>query len=131
MKKLTVEYPLNTKSPNIVWGMISTAEGLQKWLADIVVADGKTMTFTWGHPWTDRDTKTSQILECNKFNYIRMKWDYQEADPQAFWEIRLEQSELTGNLNMLITDYADDADIEDLRGIWDDNLDRLHRVSGL
>ena len=133
MKKLTVEYPLNTKSPNIVWGMISTAEGLQKWLADIVVADAEsgTMTFTWGHPWTDRDTKTSQILECNKFSHIRMKWDYQEEDPQAFWEIRLEQSELTGKLSMLITDYADADDIEDLRGIWDDNLERLHRVSGL
>ena len=131
MKKLTIEYPLNTKSPNIVWGMISTAEGLQKWLADIVVSDGNSMTFTWGHPWTDRDTKTSQILECNKNSHIRMKWDYQEVDPQAFWEIRLEPSELTGHLNMLITDYADAEDIEDLRGIWDDNLDRLHRVSGL
>jgi hypothetical protein len=32
---------------------------------------------------------------------------------------------------MLITDYADADDIDDLRGIWDDNLDRLHRVSGL
>ncbi len=131
MKKLTVEYPLNTKSPNIVWGMISTPEGMQKWLADIVVADGEDMIFTWGHPWTDRDTKISHILECNKYSHIRMRWDYQEEDPQAFWEIRLEQSELTGHLNMLITDYADDADIEDLRGIWDDNLDRLHRVSGL
>ena len=89
------------------------------------------MTFTWGHPWTDRDTKKSQILECNKFSHIRMKWDYQEADPQAFWEIRLEPSELTGHLNMLITDYAEDDEIEDLRGIWDENLDRLHRVSGL
>ena len=131
MKKLTVEYPLNTKSPNIVWGMISTAEGMQKWLADVVVTDGESFTFTWGHPWTDRDTKTSQVLECNKYSHIRMKWDYQEEDPQAFWEIRLEPSELTGKLNMLITDYADADDIDDLRGIWDDNLDRLHRVSGL
>ena len=131
MKRLTIEYPLNTKSPNIVWGMISTAEGLQKWLADIVVDNGDSMTFTWGHPWTDRDTKTSQILECDKNSHIRMKWDSQEEDPQAFWEIRLEPSELTGHLNMLITDYADADDIDDLRGIWDDNLDRLHRVSGL
>jgi len=60
-----------------------------------------------------------------------MKWDYQEKDPQAFWEIRLEQSELTGHLIMLITDYADEADVDDLRGIWDDNLEKLHRVSGL
>ena len=131
MKKLTIEYPLTTQSPNIVWGMISTAEGMQKWLADKVIADGENLTFTWGHPWTDRDTKTSQVLERSKHSYIRMKWDYQEEDPKAFWELRIERSELTGNLNLLITDYADADDIEDLRGIWDDNLDRLHRVSGL
>ena len=131
MKKLTIEYPLTTKSPNIVWGMISTAEGMQKWLADKVTSDGEYLTFTWGHPWTDRDTKTSQVLERSKHSHIRMKWDYQEEDPMAFWELRIERSELTGNLNLLITNYADADDIEDLRGIWDDNLDRLHRVSGL
>ena len=43
-----------------------------------------------------------------------------------------EQSDLTGELSLLITDYAADDDEEaDLRGIWDDNLERLHRVSGL
>ena len=131
MQKITLEYPLSTKSTRLVWDMISNAAGLQKWLADQVVEDEESMTFTWGHPWTERDTKTSQILECNKYSHIRMKWDYQEEDPQAFWEIRLEPSELTGQLNMLITDYADADDIEDLRGIWDENLDRLHRVSGL
>ena len=131
MKKLTIEYPLTTQSPNIVWSMISTAEGMQKWLADKVTSDGESLTFTWGHPWTDRDTKTLQVVERVKHSHIRMKWDYQEEDPMAFWEIRIERSELTGNLNLLITDYADAEDIDDLRGIWDDNLDRLHRVSGL
>ena len=44
--------------------------------------------------------------------------------------MRIEQSELTGNLNLLITDYADAEDIDDLNGLWDSNMERLHQVSG-
>ena len=40
-KKITIEYPLTTKSPNIVWEMISTSSGLQKWMADYVTAWSK------------------------------------------------------------------------------------------
>mgnify|MGYP002622372968 CR=1 FL=1 len=132
MRKLTIEYPLSTKSPKIVWDMISNAAGLQKWLADKVIEENDTMTFTWGQPWTERDTKQSRILEIEKYDHIRMLWDYHEDTPDAFWEMRIEESDLTGHLNLLITDYAFDDDEEnDLRGIWADNLERLHSVSGL
>ena len=132
MRKLTIEYPLSTKSPKIIWDMISNAAGLQKWLADVVTEDDETMTFTWGQPWTERDTKQSRILEKAKYGHIRMLWDYHEDTPEAIWEMRIEESEVTDQLVLLITDYAADADEEaDLRGIWDDNLERLHRVSGL
>jgi len=132
MQKLTIEYPLRTKSPKLVWDMISNAAGLQKWIADKVVATDDILTFTWGHPWTERDTKQSRIIDIKTFEHIRMLWDYHEETPEAYWEMRIEQSDLTGQLNLLITDYAADDDEEaDLRGIWDDNLERLHRVSGL
>ncbi len=127
---LKKEYPLSAKSSKIVWDMISNAAGLQKWLADVVIENGEEMTFTWGHPWTERDTKVSRVLELEKYSHIKLKWDYQEDDPDAYWEMRIEQSELTGNLNLLITDYADPEDIEDLKGLWDANMERLHRVSG-
>ena len=131
MQKLTLEYPLSTKSTRLVWDMISNAAGLQKWLADQVTEEEDSMTFTWGHPWTERDTKTSRILEKEKLNYIRMLWDYHEDTPEAYWEIRIAESDLTGMLSLLITDFAaDDDEEEDLRGIWDDNFERLHRVSG-
>ena len=127
---LKKEYPLSAKSPKIVWDMIGNAAGLQKWLADVVVEEGDEWTFTWGQPWTERDTKVSKLLELEKYDHIKLKWDYQEDDPEAFWEMRIEQSELTGNLNLLITDYADAEDIDDLNDLWDANMERLHRVSG-
>ena len=131
MQKLTLEYPLSTKSTRLVWDMISNAAGLQKWLADQVVEDEQSMTFTWGHPWTERDTKKSRILEKEKMNYIRMLWDYHEDTPEAYWEMKIMESDLTGMLSLLITDFAVDDDEEnDLRDLWDANFERLHRVSG-
>ncbi len=132
MQKLTIEYPLSTQSPKIVWEFISNAHGLEKWLADTVTEVDHTMTFTWGQPWTERDTKQSRILEIEKYDHIRLLWDYHENTPEAYWEMRIEKSELTGMLSLLITDYAaDEEEKEELRGLWDANLDRLHRVSGL
>ena len=131
MQKLTLEYPLSTKSTRLVWDMISNAAGLQKWLADQVVEDEESMTFTWGHPWTERDTKKSRILEKERMNYIRMLWDYHEDTPEAYWEMKIMESDLTGMLSLLITDFAADDDEEnDLRDLWDANFERLHRVSG-
>ena len=132
MQKLTIEYPLSTQSPRIVWELISNAHGLQKWLADNVTEEADTLTFTWGHPWTERDTKQSRVIEKEKYSYIRMLWDYHEDTPEAIWEMRIEKSDLTDELNLLITDYAqDDEEEAELRELWDANLERLHRISGL
>ena len=59
-----------------------------------------------------------------------MKWDYIEED-YAYWEMRIEQSEMTGNLNLVVTDYAYPDDTDYLHDLWDDNLSRLHQISGL
>jgi uncharacterized protein YndB with AHSA1/START domain len=133
-QRLNLEYPLAARKPDLLWRLISTDHGMERWLADKVVEedDNETMTFTWGHSWTERDTKQSRIIEIAKYDHIRLLWDYHEETPEAFWEMRIEESDVTGLLSLMITDFAADDDEEtDLRGIWDDNLERLHRVSGL
>ena len=128
--KITIEYPLATKSAAIVWGLIGNAAGLQKWIANHVTETGSHMTFTWGEAWTEQDTHTSEILERKKKQYIRMKWDYIE-ETEAYWEMRIEKSEMTEALNLVITDYAYPDDTDYLHNLWDDNLSRLHQISGL
>jgi len=130
-QKITIEYPLAARTPSIAWELISTAAGLQKWIANYVTEDGPTMTFTWGEAWTQRDTKTARILEKKKSQFkIRMKWDYIEED-YAYWEMRIDKSEVTGHLALIITDFGPADDLDYLRDLWDGNLERLHRVSGL
>ena len=129
-KKVTIEYPLAAKSPAIVWRLISSAAGLQKWMADRVSDDGATMTFTWGELWTGQDERVSHVIDRRKFSHIRLKWDADHGEGE-YWEMRLEESELTGNLALLITDFADADEEDSLRGLWSGSLNRLHRVSGL
>ena len=129
-QKIEIEYPLTTKSPNIVWEQISSAHGLERWLADHVTEEDGVFEFTWGEPWTEQDVRQAHLIEYVKYDHIRLKW-VDEEDNDDYWEMRIEQSDLTGHLNLLITDFAEDDDADGLKILWESNLDRLHRASGL
>ena len=132
-ERIDIEYPLTTKSHNIVWEQISSAHGLERWLADKVEEKDGEFIFTWGEPWTQQDVRKAQLIEYVKFDHIRLKWEDDEAegDEDSFWELRIGQSELTKELTLLITDFAEDDEADSLRILWESNLDRLHRASGL
>jgi uncharacterized protein YndB with AHSA1/START domain len=129
-QKIEIEYPLTTESPNIVWEQISSAHGLERWFADHVTEENGLFTFIWGEPWTEQDIRKAHLVESVKYDHIRLKWDTDD-DEEDFWEMRIEKSDLTGHLNLLITDFAEDDDADGLRILWESNLDSLHRASGL
>lgn len=128
-QRIDIEYPLNTKSPNIVWEQISSAHGLERWIADHVTEEDGVFTFTWGEPWTDQDVRRASLVEYVKYDHIKLQWE--EEDDNSFWEMRIGKSDLTHHLDLLITDFADDDDADGLRILWESNLERLHRASGL
>jgi uncharacterized protein YndB with AHSA1/START domain len=132
-QRIDIEYPLTTKSHNIVWEQISSAHGLERWLADHVEEHEGEYTFTWGEPWREQDVRKAKLIEYVKYDHIRLRWedDEEAGDEDSYWEMRIEKSELTNHLNLLITDFADDDDVDGLRILWESNLDRLHRASGL
>jgi len=131
-QRIDIEYPLTTESPNIVWEQISSAHGLERWFSDHVTEEDGVFVFTWGEPWTEQDVRKASLIEYVKYDHIRLQWDEDEDEEQdVYWEMRIEKSELTGHLNLLITDFADDDDVDGLKILWESNLDRLHRASGL
>ena len=132
-QRIDIEYPLTTKSHNIVLEQIGTAHGLERWLADKVDESDGEYIFTWGEPWTQQDVRKAQLIEYVKYSHIRLKWedDYAEGDEDSYWEIRVGQSELTRHLTLMITDFAESDEADSLRILWESNLERLHRASGL
>ena len=129
-ERLDIEYPLSSQQSEIAWKLISTDHGLGRWIADNVVEEDGVISFTWGQPWADHHTLSANVVERQRNSHIRLRW-VEEEDPEAFWEMRLKKSELTGDLCLCVIDYALQDEIEDLRSLWDGNMERLHMSSGL
>ena len=128
-RKIELEYELKTRSGSAVWTLISTPIGMMKWLADEVTLEGETATFVWGDPLREHDTHTATVIEMVKNSHIRLHWDSYDSD--AYWEIRMFHSEIAGNYHLAVTDFTEDDEPEDLVRIWDQNIDRLHRITGV
>ena len=109
--KICIDYPLSTKSHSIVWNLIGHAHGLSKWLADYVEEKNGIFTFKWGETWTQQDVRTSEVIRAEENHYIRLKWDVNEDD-EDYWEMRIEKSDFTGKLSLIITDHVDDDDVD-------------------
>ncbi len=124
-----MEYPLTGRKPDLLWQLISTDHGLERWLADKVVEEDGVFHLTWGEPWGENHTMHARIVEREKNSHLRLQW-VDEEDPEVYWEIRIGQSELTEELCLYVVDYALAEDLDDLHDLWDGNLDRLHQSSG-
>lgn len=132
MKKqlIHIEHELKSNSPSIIWKLIGTPEGLARWIADDVTLDGTTLTLTWGETWRHHEIRKAEITKQVKQSYLRMHW-HDDPDPEAYLELRMEYNELTDDYILLITDFAFEDDLDSIRDLWDDNLERLHQSSGL
>ncbi len=132
MKKhqLSIEKELKCKSPNIIWPLLSTPEGLAKWIADEVEHEGEWLKFTWGEVWRNHEIRRAKVLEEQRFKHIRYAWENDE-DPDSFWDLQMEKSDITGDYILIITDHAWMEDVEDLKDIWYSNLEQLHNNTGL
>lgn len=129
-KKINIERELRSKSANIIWPLMSTPEGLAKWLADEVKLEGDVLRFTWGNTWSHHEIRTSAVIGKRDFEYIRFRWSEAEYK-DTYWELRMEKSDLTGDFMLIITDFAIDGDTDTIKDIWDANMEALHRSTGL
>ena len=123
-KKYEVEYPINS-SPKILYNLLSTPGGLAEWFADDVNLHGSEFSFIW-----DDTEQKADMVQHKDFKYIRFHWIGDEDD-DSFFEFRLTQDELTGDVSLLITDFADDDEKNDAVDLWDTQIAQLKHVIGL
>ena len=55
----------------------------------------------------------------------------EEEDPEAYWLMAIERSEITGDFILIITDFAWEEDVDGLYEIWERNFEKLHQTTGL
>ena len=130
MTRIHIEQELRSKAPAIIWHLMSTADGMGRWLADSVTQQDDVLTFRWGNSWDHDEQRTAHIIYKKKNAAVRFAWTDAE-DPDTYVELRLERSTVTGDYILLVTDFADDGDTEWLHGVWQYNFRRLRLTGAL
>jgi len=122
--KYELEYTLNT-SPVILFNRLSTPEGLSEWFADDVNLKKGRFTFIW-----EGTEQEASVVQKKTNKYIRFHWEDDELD-EAFFEFRIRTDELTGDVALLITDFAEENEKEDAIDLWDTQISELKHAIGL
>lgn len=118
--RFDMEYIFNC-SPKVLYYRLNTASGLAEWFADDVDVNGKKFTFYW-----DKAGREA-ILSFMKENLIvRYNW----VDDGSFFEFRITRDELTGDVSLLITDFAEPDELPETRSLWDTQVAVLKHVVG-
>ncbi|MDE5676924.1 START-like domain-containing protein [Phocaeicola sp.] len=125
-EKIHLEYMLKAGSGTIVWSIISTPSGLETWFADKVTSDNKIFTFRWGKT----ETRQAEVINCRINSFIRFKW-LDDEDDRTYFELKMIYNELTSDYMLEITDWTEPNEIEDMKELWNSEIEKLKRVSGL
>lgn len=124
--KYDLEYTLNC-SPKVLFSRLSTPEGLSEWFADDVTVDGDLFTFHWSK--TESKARLTAVKE-NKL--VRFDWiENAEAEESNYFEFKIIIHDLTGDLALLITDFAEPDEKEDAIYLWDTQINDLKRILGI
>jgi uncharacterized protein YndB with AHSA1/START domain len=124
--KYELEYTLNT-SPNILFNRLSTPEGLSEWFADNVNLRKGKYTFIW-----EGAEQEASVLQRKSNKLIRFQWDEDEnQEEDAYFEFRIHTDELTGDVALLITDFAEEDEKDDAVDLWDTQISELRHAIGL
>jgi len=120
-----LEYTLNC-SPKVLFSRLSTPEGLGEWFADNVNVDGDIFTFFWNN--SESKARLS-ALKDNKL--VRFEWLNLENEEENYFEFLINIDELTGDLALIVSDYAEPDDKEDSMNLWNSQVADLKRLLGI
>ena len=121
-----MEYMLKGGTGNIIWSIISTPSGLETWFADKVTSKDKIYTFRWGKT----ETREAELIGSRANNFVRFHW-LDDEERKSYFEMKIVYNELTEDLTLEVTDWAEPGEEDDVRDLWESDIEKLKRVSGL
>ena len=124
-EKYEMEFVIQA-SPSLIYQYISTPSGLSEWFADNVNSRGELFTFIW-----DGSEEQAKLLTKKSGERVKFRWLSDDEDGASYYfEIRIQVDEITKDVSLMITDFAEDDEIEEGKMLWDNQIASLKQVLG-
>ena len=121
--KIDLEYIIKT-SPTILFNCLSTPSGLSEWFADDVNIKNDRYTFFW-----DGSEETAILKTVRKSESVKFQWEDDE-DEDYFFEMTIRIDDLTKDVALIVTDFAEEGEEDEVQLMWDNNIDKLKKAIG-
>lgn len=121
--KFDLEYAINS-APKILYPRLSTPGGLAEWFADDINIRGNIYTFIW-----DGSEQEAELVIKKENQLVRFQW--LDSDDDSYFEFKIRKDELTREVALVITDFAEDDEKEEAIDLWDTQIAELKHALGL
>jgi uncharacterized protein YndB with AHSA1/START domain len=123
MEKFVMEFVIQA-SPKLLFNYIATPSGLSEWYADNVNSRGEVFIFIW-----DGAEERALMLKKKNEDYIRFRWEESEDD-DVYFEFKIEVDEITKDLSLFVTDFAEEDEVEEAKMLWENQIGDLKQILG-
>ena len=120
--KFEIEFVIQS-SPQLLYQYISNPSGLSEWFADDVNSRGESFSFIW-----DGAEEVAHLLKKKSDEFVKFRWEESEED--YYFEMRIIVDEITKDVSLFVTDFAEDDDMEEAKMLWESQISDLKQVIG-
>lgn len=122
--KFEMEIPIHA-SPTLLYNYISTPSGLSEWYADNVNFRGEVYTFIWEGGTEEK----AKLMSKKSGERIKLQW-VDDEDESYYFELRIQVDEITKDVSLMITDFAEEEEVEESKMWWENMISELKQVLG-
>lgn len=120
--KFEIEFVIQS-SPQLLYQYLATPSGLSEWFADNVNSRGELFLFIW-----DGTEEEAKLLKRKSDEFVRFAWEENEDD--TYFEMRIIVDEITKDVSLFITDFAEEDEIDEAKMLWENQVSSLKQVLG-
>lgn len=121
--KFELEFVVHS-SPEMLFEFLSTPSGLSEWFCDDLNIRNGIYTFIW-----DDQMQQARLLKTVDLQLVRFQWV--EKIDGSFFEFRIQRDELTNDISLIITDFADTvSERESSKLLWQSQIEKLLHLIG-
>lgn len=121
--KYEMEFPIHA-SPSLLYQYISTPSGLSEWYADNVNSRGEMFTFIW-----EGSEEKAKMVSKKSGERVKFRW-LDDEDSSNYFEIRIQVDDITKDVSIMITDFAEEDEIDEGKMLWENMISNLKQVLG-
>ncbi|MGB0357569.1 MAG: START-like domain-containing protein [Flavobacteriaceae bacterium] len=123
--KFELEFVIQA-SPQLLYQYIYTPSGLSEWFADNVNARTEKYSFIW-----DDSEEEALLLRKKSNEFVRFRWLNGDDDQDdCYFEMRIVMDEITKDVSVVVTDFAEEDEVDETKMLWESQIGDLKQVLG-